>query len=90
MNSAKLLRISFLQNISVRLVLMLQLLTKHSSNSSEICNSIKKEALTQVFSSEFCEVSKNTFSYRTPPVAASGDIRFKLAFNPFHATILFL
>ena len=25
----------------------------------------------QVFSYEFCEVSKNTFSYRTPPVAAS-------------------
>ena len=26
----------------------------------------------QVFSCEFCEISKNTFSYRTPPVAASG------------------
>ena len=24
-----------------------------------------------LFSSEFCEISKNTFSYRTPPVAAS-------------------
>ena len=24
-----------------------------------------------VFSCEFCEISKNTFSYRTPPVAAS-------------------
>ena len=31
----------------------------------------KKETLTQVFSCEFCEVSKNAFSYRTPPVAAS-------------------
>ena len=30
----------------------------------------KKETLAQVFSCEFCEISKNTFSYRTPPVAA--------------------
>ena len=35
------------------------------------CNFIKKETLTQVFSCEFCETSKNTFYYRTPPVAAS-------------------
>ena len=32
---------------------------------------IKKEALVQLFSFEFCEISKNTFSYRTPLVAAS-------------------
>ena len=25
-----------------------------------------------MFSCEFCEISKNTFSYRTPPVPASG------------------
>ena len=37
----------------------------------EACNFLKKEALAQVFSFEFCEISKNTFSYRTPPVAAS-------------------
>ena len=30
----------------------------------------KKETLEQVFFSEFCEISKNTFSYRIPPVAA--------------------
>ena len=35
------------------------------------CNLIKKETLAQVFSCEFCEVSKNTFPYRTPQVAAS-------------------
>ena len=29
-----------------------------------------QETLAQVFSSEFCEISKNTFSYITPPVAA--------------------
>ena len=35
------------------------------------CNFIKKETLAQVFSCEFCEISKNTFFYRTSPVAAS-------------------
>ena len=28
---------------------------------------LKKETLAQVFSCELCEVSKNTFFYRTPP-----------------------
>ena len=37
----------------------------------QACNFIKKEALALVFSCEFCETSKNTFSYRTPQVAAS-------------------
>ena len=32
---------------------------------------LKKETLAQVFSCEFCEIFKNTFFYRTPPVAAS-------------------
>ena len=31
---------------------------------------VKKETLGQVFSCECCEISKNTFSFRTPPVAA--------------------
>ena len=31
----------------------------------------KKGTLAQVFSCEFCEISKDTFSYKTPPVAAS-------------------
>ena len=35
-----------------------------------------KETLAQVFSCEFCEISKNTFSYRTPPMANS--VVFKL------------
>ena len=34
-------------------------------------NFIKKETLTQVFSCEFCEISKNIFSYRAPLMAAS-------------------
>ena len=33
----------------------------------------KKEALAQVFSCEFCEISKNTFLHRTPLVAASAN-----------------
>ena len=32
---------------------------------------IQKETLAQLFSREFCEISKNTFSYRTSPLAAS-------------------
>ena len=38
---------------------------------SSACNFIKKETLVQVFSCEFCDISKNTYSYRTPLVAAS-------------------
>ena len=32
---------------------------------------IKKETLAQIFSCEFCEISKNSLSYRTPLVAVS-------------------
>ena len=35
------------------------------------CNFIKKETLPQVFSCEFYNISKNTFSNITPPVIAS-------------------
>ena len=31
----------------------------------------QKETLTQVLSCEFCQISKNTIFYRTPPLAAS-------------------
>ena len=37
----------------------------------EGCNLIKKETLAQVLSSEFCAISKKTFFYKTPLVAAS-------------------
>ena len=39
--------------------------------SEKALNLIEKETLAQVFSCECCEISKNTFSYRAPPVAAS-------------------
>ena len=37
----------------------------------EACNFIKKETLAQVFSCEFCDISKNTSFHRTPLVTAS-------------------
>ena len=37
----------------------------------QVSNFIKKETLAQVISSEFFEISKNTFPYRTPLVTAS-------------------
>ena len=37
---------------------------------AEACNFIKIETLVQMFYCEFCEISRNTFIYRTPPVAA--------------------
>ena len=38
---------------------------------SEACIFIKKETLAQVFSCEFCKISKSTFFHRTPLVGAS-------------------
>ena len=40
--------------------------------------SLKKETLAQVFSCEFCEISTNTYSYRTPQVAASAKLCFEV------------
>ena len=37
----------------------------------EACNFSKNETMQQMFSCEFFEISKNSFSYRTHPVAAS-------------------
>ena len=36
----------------------------------------KNEALAQVFSREFCEITKNTTSYKTPAVATSGKYMY--------------
>ena len=38
---------------------------------AENCSFIKIKTLAQVFSCEFCEISKNTFSYITPRLAVS-------------------
>ena len=40
---------------------------------SQVCNFIKKESLPQVFSCEFCKISKSNFSHRKPTVVASGN-----------------
>ena len=42
------------------------LFNKVAGRRPKACNFIKKETLAQVFSSEFCEISKNTFLHRTP------------------------
>ena len=44
---------------------------------SEVCNFIKKEALAQVFSCEFCKIFKNTFFTEQLRVTAS-DIRMQV------------
>ena len=41
------------------------------------CNFIKKETLAQVFSYEYCEISKNSFLYKATPVAASKESYYK-------------
>ena len=43
---------------------------------SFLINFTKKETLAQLFSCVFCEISKDTFSYRIPPMAASGGDKF--------------
>ena len=48
----------------------------------EACDFIRKETLAQVFSCEFSEISKNSFLYRTPLVAASEWIKLYWYFFP--------
>ena len=45
--------------------------TKFTGKCPQACNFSEKETLAQVFSCEFCEISKNTFLHRTPLLAAS-------------------
>ena len=51
---------------------------KHLCLWPEACNFIKKRTLAQVSSYKFCEISKNTFFYRTAPVAASVLVQSQL------------
>ena len=37
-----------------------------------------KETPTQMFSCEYCEIFKNSFCYRTPPVAASVESKSEI------------
>ena len=59
------------QRFSVKKVFLEISRNSQENTYARVCNFIKKETLAQVFSCEFCEISKNTFFYRTPLVAAS-------------------
>ena len=50
---------------SVKMV-FLKILQNSQENCRHACNFIKKETLAQVFSCEFCEISKNIFLQNTP------------------------
>ena len=74
--------ISEISEAVVRRCFVKNVLLKISQNSQEntcvrvsflikACNFIQKETLAQVFSCEFCKISKNTFSHKTSPVDAS-------------------
>ena len=50
------------------------------------CNFIKKETLAQVSSCAICEIFKNSFLYRTPPVSASGYKTLSCYFDTMNHT----
>ena len=58
------------ENIRVRVSFLIKL-------QVSVCNFIKKETLTQVFSCKFCEISKNTFFTEHLWMAASEEISQK-------------
>ena len=43
----------------------LEISDNSQENTRPACNFFKKETLAQVFSSEFCQISKNAFTHRT-------------------------
>ena len=55
----------------ISLVMLLQVSSCVMVNMN---NFIKKKTLGQVFSCEFCEISKNTVLHRTPLVTASENL----------------
>ena len=63
---------------SVKKMLLEILKNSQENTCARVSFLIKLKAEVQVFSCEFCEISKNTFSYRTPPVAASNKYRMRL------------
>ena len=71
-------------------------LNKVTGLRPKACNFIKKKSLAQVFSCEFCKISKNTFFHKTPLVAASERCRsfsyflLQVFFSQFCYTLIFL
>ena len=55
--------------------------SQENTSARVSCNFIEKETLAQVFSCEFCKISKNSFYYRTPLVAASGYWLKQIQYN---------
>ena len=47
--------------LAVTIKQQIKLVLQHLINSLKACNFVKKETLEQVFSCEFCEISKSTF-----------------------------
>ena len=66
------------KQIQIKRKIIAQLITKAFTRRYSVkkvflekFHKIQKETLAQVFSCEFCKISNNTLSYRTPPVATS-------------------
>ena len=64
------------QRCSVKKVFLEILQNSEENTCARVFFLTKLQAWGQVFFCEFCETSRNTFSYRTPPVVASGKINF--------------
>ena len=56
---------------TVFLEILQNLLKSNCARLPPASNLIKKDAVARLLSCEFCEISKYTFYYRTPPMAAS-------------------
>ena len=60
----------FYQNLVKKL--LIEILQNSQENTcARVSFSVKKQTLAQMLSCEFCKISKNTFYYRTPLLAAS-------------------
>ena len=60
-----------------------------SVKKPEACNFIKKETLAEVFSCQFCEITKNNLSYRTRRVAASRNTTYTVIMSHFKPVTVF-
>ena len=62
----------------VLLVQKIEKIENKIHRKTQACNFIKKETMAQVFSSEVCEISNTTVSYRTPLVADSDFSKYSI------------
>ena len=65
------------QRCSVKMVFLEISQNLQENTCARVSFLIKLQTLAQVFSCEFCEISKNTFSYRTPLVTVSDIITYQ-------------